>query len=66
MHCIPYLVRYTYLNNISVISWRLPLLMDDTGVPRENHRPVASHRQTSSHIVVSSTPPHERGSNWKL
>ena len=33
-----------------------------TGVPRENHRPVASHWQTLSHNVVSSTPPHERGS----
>jgi hypothetical protein len=26
----------------------------------ENHRPVASHSQTSSHNVVSSTPRHER------
>jgi len=25
-------------------------------VPRENHRPVASHWQTLSHNVVSSTP----------
>jgi hypothetical protein len=29
----------------------------------ENHRSVASHRQTLSHNVVSSTPRHERGSN---
>jgi hypothetical protein len=28
------------------------------GVPGENHRPVASIRQTSSHKVVSSTPLH--------
>jgi hypothetical protein len=27
-------------NNISVISWRLVLLEEETG---ENHRPVASH-----------------------
>ena len=27
-------------NNISVISWRSVLLMEETG---ENHRPVASH-----------------------
>ena len=27
-------------NNISVISWRSVLLMDETEVPRENHRPV--------------------------
>ena len=25
-------------------------------VPRENDRPVASHKQTLSHNVVSSTP----------
>jgi hypothetical protein len=27
-----------------------------TGVPGENHRTVASHLQTLSHNVVSSTP----------
>ena len=26
-------------NNISVISWRTVLLVEETGVPRENHRP---------------------------
>jgi hypothetical protein len=30
-------------NNISVISWRLVLLVEETGAPGENHRPVASH-----------------------
>ena len=30
----------TTFNNISVI---LPLLVEETGVPGENHRPVASH-----------------------
>ena len=29
-------------NNISVISWQLVLLVEETGVPRENHQPVAS------------------------
>ena len=48
-------------NNLSVISWRLVLLVEDTGVSGENHRPVASH--TLSHDVASSTPRHERGSN---
>jgi len=28
--------------DISVISWRSVLLMEETGVPGENHRPVAS------------------------
>ena len=30
-------------NNISVILWWSVLLVDETGVPGENHRPVASH-----------------------
>jgi len=30
-------------NNISAISWRSDLLVEETGVPVENHRPVASH-----------------------
>jgi hypothetical protein len=35
--------------NISVISWSLVLLVEETRVPGENHRPVASHWQTLSH-----------------
>ena len=50
-------------NNISVISWRSVLLVDETGVSGENHRSVASHWQILSHNVVLSTPRHERGSN---
>ena len=30
-------------NNISVISWRSVLMVGETGMPGENHRPVASH-----------------------
>ena len=30
--------------------------MEDTGVPGENHRPAASHRQALLHNVVSSKP----------
>ena len=51
-----FMVFNATFNNISV------LLVDETGVPRENHRPIASHRQTLSHYVVSSTSRHERGS----
>ena len=40
-------------NNISVISWRSVLLVEETGGPGENHRPAASHWQTLSHNVVS-------------
>jgi len=39
-------------NNISVISWRSVLLVEETGEPGENHRPVARHWQTLSHNVV--------------
>jgi hypothetical protein len=42
-------------NNISAISWRSVLLVEETGVPGEN-RPDASHWQTLSHNVVLSTP----------
>ena len=30
-------------NNISVISWMSVLLVKETGIPKENHRPAASH-----------------------
>jgi hypothetical protein len=50
-------------NNILDISWRSVLLVEQTGVHRENHRPAASHWQTLSHNVVLSTPRHERDSN---
>ena len=48
--------------NISDISWRSPLLVEETGVPGENHRPAKSHWQTSSHNVVSSVSRQERDS----
>jgi hypothetical protein len=47
---------YATLNNISAILWRSVLLVQETGVPGESHRPVVSHWQTLSHNVVSSTP----------
>ena len=37
-------------NNISVISLWSILLVEETRVPGENHRPIASHWQTLSHI----------------
>jgi hypothetical protein len=30
-------------NNISIISWQLVLLVDETEVPSENHRSATSH-----------------------
>ena len=52
-----FMVYIATFNNISVISWRSILLVEETGVPGENHR------QTLSHNVVSSTPHNEQGSN---
>ena len=46
------LVWFMVFNNISVISWRSVLLVEETGGPGENHWPVASHWQTLSHNVV--------------
>jgi hypothetical protein len=50
------LVFSAAFNNISVISWQSVLLMEETGRPGENHRPVACYWQTLSHNAVSSTP----------
>ena len=53
-------------NNISLISWRLAMLViswrlvilgEETGLSGENHRPVARHWQTLPRNVLSSTPP---------
>jgi len=56
----------TYKINISVISWWSVLLVEETRVPGENHRSVASHWKTVSHDVVSSTPHNERCWNSQL
>ena len=47
-------------NNISAISWRSVLLVDESGVSGEKHR------QTSSHNVVSNSSRHEWDSNSQL
>jgi hypothetical protein len=39
------------------------LLVEETREKEENYRPAASHWQTLSHNVASSTPRHERDSN---
>ena len=47
-----FMVFNTTFNNISVIWWLSVLLVEETGVPWEYHRPAASHWQTLSDIVV--------------
>jgi len=37
------MVFNTTFNNISAISWQSVLLVEETGVPGEKKRPVASH-----------------------
>ena len=46
-------------NNISTITWRLFVLVEESGVLGDiHHRPDTSHWQTLSHYVVSSTSRH--------
>jgi hypothetical protein len=43
------------------LSWQSVLLVEESGLPGENHRPVAYHWQTLSHNGVSSTSPPSVG-----
>jgi len=61
-----FLVFNSTCNNISVISWQSVLLVEETRVSAENHRPVVSLLQTLSYNVVLGTPRHGRGSNSQL
>jgi hypothetical protein len=40
---LDFMVLNATFNNSSVISWQSVLLVEETGVPGENHRHVASH-----------------------
>ena len=40
VYMVSVMVFYATFNDISVISWWTVLLVEETGVPRENHRPV--------------------------
>ena len=41
--CLLRVMLNATFNNTSVISWRSVLLMEETEIPGENHRPFASH-----------------------
>ena len=60
------MVHSASFNNISAMSWRLVLLVDETGAPGKYRRPAVSQWQTLSHNGVSSTLHHELESNAKL
>ena len=55
-----FMVFNTSFNNISVLSWRSVLLVEETGVPGENHTPVASHWQTFYTVLPLSVRPSIR------
>jgi hypothetical protein len=38
-----FMVFNAIFNKISVISWQSALLVEETGLLKENHQPVASH-----------------------
>jgi len=46
---VRFMVCNVTFNNISVISWKSVLLVEETEVPDQNHRPVVNHWQTLSH-----------------
>jgi hypothetical protein len=60
-----FIVFKVTFNNISVISWRSVLLLEETGVPGEN---LSCRKSLTNFItyVVSSTPRYERGMNSQL
>jgi hypothetical protein len=53
---VMFMVFNATFKSISVILWQSVLLVEEFGEPGENHRPAASHWQTSSIDVASSTP----------
>ena len=52
-----FLVFNATFSNISAISWRPVLVMEEIGVPGENHRPWASNWQTLSLAAASRVHP---------
>jgi hypothetical protein len=49
---------YATVSNISAISWRPVLLVEEAGVHGENHRPWASNWLTLSLTAASRVHPH--------
>jgi hypothetical protein len=61
-----YVMHYFWAINCPLEVLSVTTFVAEIGVPREIHRSVASHWQTLSHNVLSSTPRHEWGSNSQL
>jgi hypothetical protein len=64
LQCLVHLI--TYIIEITPNLHAVTTFVAEIGVPREIHRSVASHWQTLSDNVLSSTPRHEWGSNSQL
>ena len=60
-----FMVFNATFNNISVTLWQSVILVGETGLSREIHRPIASDWQILSH-KVSSPSRHEQDSNSQL
>ena len=46
------LLIFDVLTPLSAISWQPVLVVEETGVPEENHRPWASSCESSGHFLV--------------
>ena len=48
-----FMVFNATFNNISVISWRSVLLVEETGVPGENHRPASRRNVKTRNMCIT-------------
>ena len=53
---VGFIVFSATFNNISVISWRSVLLVEENGGPGENHQPVSQVTDKLYHIMVYTSP----------
>ena len=50
--CFRFMVFNATFNNISATSWRSVLLVEETRVPKENHRPATLVTDKLDHIML--------------